>query len=753
MAQPVGIIQSMSNGAKPIGTIGPAPQQLRAGTGSVMGDIKQDAANIFLPERFAAEIAQKQNPGSEIYQDDQGNWILRRADGSEHYLNEPGLGYQDALNVTGAMGASGALAVPGMVLRGVGAVAPWLSNAAGRAAIVVDKPLRALQGAAASNPLIAGMTAGGTYATGQQGVGAALTDQPMSLMEVGEGAVFGGVVPGAQKYGGKLLDVAANVTGVEAIRNPIKAALYGIERIRTGSGQLTQTAKEALEAAGIKWQNFTPEQIDLANSKTADVLGMNTKAQGRAAGMATIGIDEPTPGMLSQRPDAIRDEALGLNRRARETSIRQLQEAGDALGRPDNLDSLGNRLVNMHNQQQAAVNQSFDAARRSGEVVKVPQDALDLLRESMTATLKRDLSADQLDEVMSKFPTNPKPKASPIVGANGRQLAPSGLQGPDDPGMQTLRSLFEWRRGHLGVDGTGKAKKAFDDEMSRWLDQNLATDLSADAIKAFQRANREMREFSQVWRSSDTIEKLITKDKQGAALRIDPEAAANTLWNASETGFITRPGLRRDVRKLKELLNEGLPEGQVSPEFQALADSLAYKALKLRTGFKEGQRQGSLEVNGTAMKNHWDRVRRESGDLLDEIYPPGTLDAFDNFIEYARMMDTKLKTEASIPLDQAPQLFAHLFKRLGNATFRFSRAAFQEASDRAQEVGANKALREFYGELYLPRGTGTPLIAAGEATEAAWTEVYDDLLRVLGYDIPGGPEPLQIPIINGVPQP
>lgn len=724
MATPIGIIQdSVPTKAKPIGTVGPAPQQLRAGTGSFWGDVKQDAANIFLPERFAADIAKQQNPGSEIYQDKDGNWIIRKADGKEYYLNEPGLGVQDALNVTGA------LALPGWGMAAVGKVAP--------------KAAAALQGLAVSSPLLSGMAAGAGYSAAQQGVGSSLTDQDMSLLEVGEGAVFGGVVPGAQKYGGKGLDALANVTGVEAIRNPIKSALYGIERVFTGSGQLTTTAKEALEAAGIKWQSLTPEQISIANSRTADVLGMNTQAQGRAIGMSTVGINDPTEGMLGQMPDVIKAEAAGVNRRGRETAIQQLRDAGDAMARPDNMESTGNRLVNMYNQDKRAVDASFDAARRTAEQATVPPASLNTLRTRMVSTLEKDLSKDQLEAAMANFPTFKPLEVKNILGPDGKVISSVEIPDPKDI-PETIRSLYEWRRDHLGVDATGKAKQAFDAEMERWLDTGLASDLSADGIKAFQAANKEMRKFSQIWNASDTIEKLVTKDKQGYALRIDPEAAANTLLNSSETGFMTRTGLRRDVRKLKELL------GEESPEFQALADAMAYKALKLRSGFKEGQRQGSLSVKGTDMKNHWDRVKRENGDVLAELYSPQTLDAFDNFIEYARMMDTRLKDEANVPLDQVSQFLVTILKRMGSATFRFSRAALQEAAERTKEVGAQSALRQFYGDLYIPRGANTPLIAAGEATETLLAPVYDSILKEWGLM---DSEPLQIPIVDGVPQP
>jgi len=720
--------------------IGPAPQQLRAGTGGFWSDIKQDAANAFLPERFAAEIAQKQNPGSEIYQDDKGNWILRRADGTEHYLNEPGLGVQDAINVTGALAIPGIPGATSLALRGMGAVG-------GRAAAMIDTPLMALRGLGASNPLIAGMAAGGTYSAAQQGVGAALTDQPASLLEVGQGAVFGGVVPGAQKYGGMALDGLANITGSEAIRNPIKAALYGIERIRTPKGDLTPTAKEALTTAGIRWQNFTPEQIELANSKTADVLGMNTQAQGRAAGLATVGVNNPTPGMLSQRPDMIKDEVAGINRRGREASVQQLQAYGDTLGSPNNLEGAANKLVDLHDAASASRNQAFDAARRAGERAPVAVDLLTSLRDNMVKSLQRDLSDDQISAAMASFPKLPEVKTGSILGPDGKPISTFDLPAEGNVDPQTIRSLFEWRRDHLGVDGTGKAKNAFDAEMDRWIDQALVSDIGAKGIAAWKAANKEMTELSGVWRAKDVIEKLVQKDAQGVALKVDPEAAANMLLNASDIGFITKPQLRGDIEKLKSLL------GEDSAEFQGLRDAMAYRALKLRSGFSEGQRQGSLQVSGTAMKNHWNRVKKDGGDVLDELYPAETLDAFENFVEYARMMDTKLGTEVTVSDDQMTGMMAHIFKRLGSATFRFSRATFQEASEKAKDVGADKALREFYGDLYVPRGMSTPLIASGEASEAIWSEVYDSLLRDLGYNIPGGPEPLQIDILNGVPQP
>lgn len=708
MATPIATIQTgpASAGAKPVATVGPKPQQLRAGTGSLWGDIKQDAANIFLPERFAADIAKNQNPGSETYQDDQGNWILRRKDGSEFYLNEPGFGMQDLLNITGAF------AVPGAGAKAVATALP--------------KAYTAVKTAAAYNPLWAGIGAGAAYSAAEQGVGATLTDQEVSPLEIAIGGLGGGAIPGAQKYiGGPLLSGLSRVTGVEALRNPIKAALYGIERVRTPSGQLTSTAKEALEAAGIKWQNFTPEQIALANDRAVDVLGMNTQARGRAIGLSTIGVDEPTKGMVGQMPNQIAREAQGEFRGAREAAVRQLQDVGDTLGRPDNLESVGSRLVDINQQQSRELEDAFDTARRVGERAPVSRKSLETLKTNMLAAMRRDLSKDQIDAAMKSFPTSSQ-------GDTGVSQ------------IETIRSLYEWRRDHLGVDATGKAKKAFDNEMDRWITEELGSDLTPDAIRAFKEANDDYREFSVLWRSGDAIDKLVKKDKQGYALQRDPQATANVLWNASEAGFINNATLRHNIRKLKEVI------GPDSPEFQDVADALAYKALKLEKGFKVDQRVGSLSVKGTDMWNHWDRVKRTSGDVLSEVYSPQTLDAFDNFVQYARMMDTKLKSEADMPISDSSQFVIQLLKRFGSATFRFSRAAFQEAAARAEDIGSEKALREFYGDLYLPRGMNTPRVAAGATVEALWQDEFNQILAEMGYEIPGYSEPLQIPILDGV---
>lgn len=727
MATPIATIQTGSTGAKPVATIGPKPQQLRAGTGSLWGDIKQDVANIFLPERFAADIAKNQNPGSETYQDDQGNWILRRKDGSEFYLNEPGFGMQDLLNITGAF------AVPGAGAKAVATALPKVATA--------------VKTAAAHKPLWAGMAAGAGYSAAEQGVGASLTDQEVSPLEIAEGGVFGGVVPGAQKYGGKALGGLANLTGVEALRNPIKAALYGIERIRTPSGQLTSTAKEALEAAGIKWQNFTPEQIALANDRAVDVLGMNTQAQGRAIGLSTIGVDEPTKGMVGQMPNQIDREVKGEFRGAREAAIRQLRDVGNTLGNPDRMESVGTRLTELHQQNKNRVEQSYEAARRAGELAPVTSEALETLKNNMVTQLQKDLSKDQLAAAMSNFPKIKGVETKQLLGPDGRVI--STVEVPDPNNVpETIRSLYEWRSDHLGKDGdpTGKAKKAFDAELQRWIDQSLTSDMSEDAIRAWQKAIGDQRQLSLVWDSGDVVSKLVAKDKQGGALLKDPEDAANLLWNASETGFINKGSLRRNVVKLKGLLSAD------SPEFRSMADSLAYKALKLHKGFEVDQRVGSLMVKGTDMWNHWDQVKRTSGDLLDELYSPQTLDAFDNFVAYARMMDTRLAKEADMPASEATHFVVNLLKRLGSATFRFSRAAFQETAARAEDIGAEKALREFYGDLYLPHGMNTPRVAAGATVEALWQDEFNQILAEMGYEIPGYSEPLQIPILDGISQ-
>lgn len=719
--------------ATPIGRVGPTPigrvenaTQLRAGTGSFWGDIKQDASNIFLPERFAADIAQSQNPGSTIEQDEDGRYILVRKDGSRHYLNEPGFGYQDVLNITGGLALGGGTALAFRTL--------------------FPKLAAQISARAMANPIKAGGVSGLGYGAAEQTVGASLTDQDFSTGEALNMGLMGTFLPILGRAGGGALNTAANLTGIDELRAPIRSALSHIKKIFTKDGELTKEAKDALEAAGVEWRYLTPEQIVKANNAATANTTLNPAAKGRVTALATEDIT-PSPGMTSQFPQTVLNESRGMDRGVREQAVRDLQELGDQIAPPERLASVGDRLVEQHNERLAQAAGLFAQARATGGAQAINRNVAEQLSNTMDTRLREVYDDETVDQVMAAFPKELRgdvPKDRRILDAAGRPIGPAPQGDMKRP--INVRKIYEWRRNHLSKVEGRDSRRIFDEEMDRLFEGELIDDISKEGIDAWRKANADYRDYAVKWRSGDILEMAVVKDKQGYGLKHDPEEIGRLLLNASEVGFLSKPGLRQSIKALKETL------GEDSPEFRDVGKALAHRALKLRSGFTEGQRSGSIEVNGVNMLNQWNRAKSEAGDVLEEVYPPEVIAKMDNFMEYARWMDTKIKSDVVMPDVRGMTEFAvRGLNRLADAHFRITRSAFRESATLTQDAGTQAAMREIYGDLFVPQGQNRFRVAGAIASDALWKEEFDEMLREMGYPIPGGRQQgLTIQILNGV---
>ncbi len=665
----------------------PDYEQLRAGTGSVVGDIAQDAAMAFLPERFSSQIAEKLSPGSVRFADDFGNYGIER-DGQQLAMNQPGLGLQDGINLAAAMSTGGAALAAKTIPKIGTAAAAWLS----------------------SHPIIASGLGAGSFGLAQQVAGSTLTEEELSGSAVARDALAGTVLP----------------IGLKALVTPFRATLGRMKSWMTKGGDLTAQAKRALDSVGVKYAHLTPADIKILNKEVARLSRFSDQAQGRGAALSINDI-RATEGMLTQYPSRINSEIenqMGLPRWS--TAAQKLAREGDEIAPQSSAQAFTRSLEDRATADFKQAGQNFNVARRAGEVADVRLDINKQAKMNIREQLEIDLDKGTVKSIMKGFP---KAKKAPdetvtILGPNGQ---PMSIDVPSEKGKipATYRQMFEWRKGI--DDPTGKARQAFDAEMTRHMDEMLAGDMGPDAIKAWNKANQQYDKITDLWRDGDVIFKMINKGKQGAELKLDPDAAWNTLFNSSKAGFLTKSGTQQAARKVKEIF------GINSPEMDSFRAALGRKMLMLDDLLEPSMRADNLvSAKGFSQKQLWAKTKKEWGSFLTELYPPEVLQRMDNLVIKANWLDPKRANLA--PLAPTNSFIVNGLKRIGDATFRWARSGSRQLQEMFQKGGVEATEASLGGKLMKP----IPLLpgaTTAEVSEIFWDELYNEILEENGYGI------------------
>jgi hypothetical protein len=640
-----------------------------------------------MPERQASAYIQNLVPDTTRRQDRKGNWIINR-DEQDFYLNKPGLGYQDALNVTGAIALGGGTAKVASAIPKAGpAIAGWLK----------------------AHPILSSGLGGGTYSLAQQAAGAALTDEEMSTGDIARDTIAASVLP----------------LGLRALVKPFRKALAHLENAITPAGELTKSGKRALEAAGIKHQYLDPKDIVKINNAVAKGSKYVDEVRGRKGALAADDI-EATQGMIGQRPSRVKAEVESVDLARWSEGADNFKRSGDAMAPRTDPAEFGDTLVRQSNAEQKAAGAQFDAARRVSEGADVPIDLNADIGRGMRAALAKDLSPQEVDGLMKGFPETKPAETIELLGPNGKPIKTVQLPSAENP--KTFRDMYEWRR-QLD-DPTGKGKAAFDKEMTNILDQQLGGDMSADAILAWRQANKQYSRFTDMWRAGDTFDKIITKDKQGYALRLDPENTWNLLFNATKAGFITKPGIKQVMRKMKVALKND-PDA-----LESFYGAFHRRLMQLDELVQPVRgRQGISNVEGHTLNKHWTRVKGEWGEFLDEMYEPKVMDKMDNFVKKATWVDQN--TAKAKPLTPSLGIIVNAMSKIRSATFRWARTGAHQAEELARKAGTEISETALGGRLTRPIGLVPPFrgAALAEMDEVMWDEVYNEILRDSGYDI------------------
>ena len=491
-------------------------------------------------------------PNAKITKDENGTDIVSFTDSTGEsrraYINRPGFSTQDASRVIGEGAALfGASKAFGVGKQGIG----MLNNAA--------RMFGAGTTASAGQDVASGMLANESVIDSVTNV-----DVPRALTA---GALEAGI--------GTTLDLVLSV--VPGLRQKMAQG----QKIFDSKGGITQSGRDALEQAGIVWEQTTQEFKDALLTRT---LGGGEMTPAQTAILADAGsLPTPVPmtrGQVTGSPseqlveDQMRKGVYGepveqrMNQFVTEeqtpalesnlTAIQQ-QIAGDApvIARGQGAEAAQLQLGQQRLQANQEKNDAYSQARNpalfggtfsGGSPAVYSQPAITTMADGIERTIRTNFAPDVLEGA---------------PGALVNQLR--GFASRETP--VSVREMFEWRarvnnmieRGTPEGTALMSAKRTFDQQMNSALDRALITG-DANSVGAWRDAIAQNADFMRTYKDRDTVD-LLTATKEGTPgsqleFNVAPNDAANFIFNASNTGFITKRNLQRDLLKMKELLPE-----------------------------------------------------------------------------------------------------------------------------------------------------------------------------------------------------
>ena len=276
-----------------------------------------------------------------------------------------------------------------------------------------------------------------------------------------------------------------------------------------------------------------------------------------------------------------------------------------------------------------------DAKGRAGALYDKAREA------SEGVSLMGDFGKGVAQRMATRVTTDHAPENVPKVVREIERLNAYGEKG-DVP----ARVLFEARARLNGAKSgggedavaAGKAVKELDAAIDDALQMSL---LSGDeaGITAWRDAIANYKDFARTFKSNDLVGRLVARDpKQGFALAVKPEDAANYLFNWSRLG-LNRRDLISGLGKLKSTLGENTPEFNALQQeyFARLADSAmgaqgptgrAFSGAKLASAWEDPQNQLVAKVLLPADVRrdigNWVNVARRVTTKDPAVYAPST---------------------------------------------------------------------------------------------------------------------------------
>ena len=575
-----------------------------------------NAGTLTQDDQQLLDIIQKEIPDA-TFEAGGDNRLIVNIQGKRAYLNAPGFSPQDLVRGTTATTAAALAATPaGMATRGL--------------------------------PLLARGAAVGLGS----GAGTAAQDVGAHLL-------------GAEKIvdpGRVALSTAAGFAG-ETVLQPAIQAGYRFIVSRGGrlydraAGRLTEAGRNLLQRLGANADDISD---DLARSFSQQAQSAARPGEAlRYAEAQSLPVPvQPTRGQITLSPrQQMFEEGLSKGTFGESASniMRNAEQAQQAALRA-NIPAIQQRmggivaepgagaaaaqqaLVGQRGALESTVNAAYSAARAAGGSAGIGINQVD----DLGAAMSRDLAMNYTQGVAPKADAVLRDFAKLSDAARGGFMR--GQEAAGDASVM-VRSLFDWRaRATATLRGTNDATEAsairsmigqFDD----WIGNNVDAALfsgNPEAANLWRGAIAARRELGARFQGEDLIDALTRREPRSGEmmLKVAPEDAANYIFGASDTGWISKSNLTRDLMRIRSALGEN------SEAWNALRQEAFMRIA--RTG--EGAYQGGTRLfSGVNFDKAWTSALQKNAPLVNVLFTPQERSLISQFGRVAARLTNPVK--------------------------------------------------------------------------------------------------------------
>jgi hypothetical protein len=275
--------------------------------------------------------------------------------------------------------------------------------------------------------------------------------------------------------------------------------------------------------------------------------------------------------------------------------------------------------------QSALTTMKDDASKASRALYKAAERGGDAAIDS--AAYRQGVQ-NVIGEVVDNYNLASIPKVAPILENLAKSAETEGTA------SRLVSSVFLTRRqltslqGEMGADGAaaGAAKKALDKYLVDNMDQ-AAISGDTKAVTRWRDAIAAYRQYATKFEGDDLIQKLTERGNFGAELKVDPVDAVNVIFGRDDIGFVTRGGMTRDLRKMKELL------GDTSDAWKAIKEEAFLRFLRKSEG---AMRPTEQAFSGAGFAKAWAEANTKSPHVLREMFTPEEMNLINQFSRYAQ---------------------------------------------------------------------------------------------------------------------
>lgn len=528
-----------------------------------------------------------------------------------------------------------------------------------------------------------------------------------SLGKVGQAAVTGGIFGGAAGFGSgeggieNRLASAALGTGmgaglgaaVEGVIAPVASRLV---QAFAGRPQFLDPKTGSLTPQGMKFvaeyaqkNGIDPQQLGAAFEQelakqaqgAGRAMAVNPEQAGALAEANSLPVKVPmTKGQLTGDPQQQLFEsqsAKGVYGSGAQAKVGALYDATDQALR-DNQDVIRQKIIgstaNSEPGQRGQLVQSALNTLKSDASAEV-KSLYDAAKQGGDAAIAGDKYREAVQNIIGDVANDFHPDHAPLVFSMLNKMQQAANKAGD---AETLISTVFRNRRHLvslqgggGTEGAaaGAAKKALDEYLINTIDDAA---LSGDktAIQKWKDAISAFRDYKGKFEGGDLVEKLVSTDQFSKTLSLDPESAINVIFGRSNSGFVSKTNIGRDLGKIKELL------GEDSDAWKALKEEAFLRFMRTAQG---ATRPTERAFSGANLSKAWNSAMETNPEVMRQIFTNEERALISQFTRVAQRVTTVVPGGANNS-DTSGAIVQFMRKMLGSAIVGPKVAAFFEGT-------------------------------------------------------------------------